>query len=111
MERTQFIRGCYYKCDSAEVRGDQGVKTEGMVIHGIRFPGIQQRSYAFICTEQSTKPKSLNRRVFEYGKRIPGDSIIRFQIQNSSNGKIEFNFHDPEVKLSYVLVAVNVRFY
>lgn len=94
---------------SAEIRGDQGVNTEGLVIHGIRFHGIQQRSYAFICTEQLTKPKSIQRQLIEYGKRLPGDSIIRFQIQNSSNPKIQFNFHDPLIKLSYVSVAVNVR--
>lgn len=108
MDATIKVKNATNLMSTAEVRGDKGVDTEGMVVHGIRFHGIQQRSLAFICTQNVNKQMSQQKRLIEYGKRLPGDFVVHFQKEHSTNGKIEFNFHDPHIKFNHILVAVNV---
>lgn len=108
VDATIKVRNATNLMSTAEVRGDRGVDTEGMVVHGIRFHGIEQRSYAFICSENMNKEMSLQKRLFENGKRLPGDFVVHFQNEHSTNGKINFNFHDPHIKFNHILVAVNV---
>lgn len=76
---------------------------------GNTYDDLPARSYAFICTEQMAKRKSHQKRVIEFGKRMPGDFVVRFQRENSNEGKLSLDFHDPTIKINYVLVAVDVR--
>lgn len=109
VDATMNLKDVTDLSSTAEVRGDRGVDTEGMIIHGTRFHGIQQRSYALICTENMQKQLSQQKRLIEYGQRLPGDFVVQYQIQRSKNGQLTFNFQGPHIKFNHILVSVNVR--
>lgn len=69
------------------------------------------RSYAFICTEKNTNEKSQQKRLVEFGRRLPGDFAVRFQNDYSNQGKLRLDFNDPQIKIHYVLINVNVSLY
>lgn len=91
---------------SVEIRGLGGHYFD---MHGNTYDEMPSRSYAFICTEQTTKTKSHQKRIIEFGQRIPGDFVVRFQPGNSNEGKFNLDYHDPSIKINYILVAVDVR--
>lgn len=92
---------------SVEVRGFAGVQLEGISLLN-RNP-LKPRSYAFICTQKDAKEKAQSKRLIEFGKRTPGDILIQYQRLDSSNGKLNLHFDDPSVKLTHILVMVDVR--
>lgn len=66
------------------------------------------RSYAFICAEQNVRNKSKQWHLIEFGERKPGDFMIRLQNEHSTQGRLNLDFHDPQIKIHYILVNVNV---
>lgn len=93
---------------SIEVRGFQGINIDGITML-IGSKQVKPRSYAFICTQNDAKVKSQQKPLIEFGKRMPGDFLIRYRRDYSENGKIYFNFHDPYIKLTHIIVYVDVR--
>lgn len=91
---------------SVEIRGLGGHYFD---MDGNSYDEMPSRSYAFICTEQTSKTKSHHKRIIEFGQRIPGDFVVRFQHEHSNEGKFNLDFHDPDIKINYILVAVDVR--
>lgn len=91
---------------TVEIRGLGGHYFD---MHGNYYDEMPSRSYAFICTEQTTKTKSHQKRIIEFGQRIPGDFVVRFQHENSNEGKFHLDYHDPSIKINHILVAVDVR--
>lgn len=94
---------------SIEVRGFTGINMERPTV--LTKNAIKPRSYAFICTEKDVKGKSEHRTLFKYGEREPGDFLILYTEKNSSNGKLPLSFYDREVKITHILVRVNVRIF
>lgn len=90
---------------TVEIKGLDGHITDGYNM----YEKIKSRSYAFICPERMTKSKSHQKYVIEYGQRVPGDFFVRFQHENSYEGMLNLDFHDPNIKINYILVAVDVR--
>lgn len=78
-------------------------------MYGNSYDNLPSRSYAFICTEQMTKRESYQKRIIEFGQRVSDDFVVRFQHENSNEGKLNLDFHDPNIKINYILVAVDVR--
>lgn len=91
---------------SVEIRGMEGHYFD---MHGNSYENLPAHSYAFICAEQMSKSKSHSKRVIEFGQRVPGDFVVRFQQENSNEGKFNLDFRDPNIKINYILVAVDVR--
>lgn len=91
---------------SVEIRGLGGHYFD---MDGNTYDEMPSRSYAFICTEQTAKTKSHQKRIIEFGQRIPGDFVVRFQHGNSNEGKFNLDFHDPSIKINYIWVVVDVR--
>lgn len=89
-----------------EIRGLYG---HNLDVYGHVFDRIESRSYAFICTERMPKSTSYKKHVIEFGQRVPNDFVVRFQHQDSNEGKLNLDFHDPNIKINYILVAVDVR--
>lgn len=91
---------------TVEIKGLNGYNFDS---NGQTYNVIKSRSYAFICTERMTKSKSHQKHVIEFGQRIPNDFVVRFQYENSDEGKLNLDFHDPNIIITYILVAVDVR--
>lgn len=90
---------------SIEIQGFQGIRINALSVVG----RVKPRSYAFICTRHDAKENISKKRLIQFGKRLPGDFVVRYQIENSKDGKIQLDFHDPFIKLNYISIAVNVR--
>lgn len=90
-----------------EVRGFSGIEFGGYGSHARK--AIKPRSYAFICTQKDAKEKSQQKLLIEHGAREANDFLVHYRQINSSNGRLSIDFHDPHLKLTYILVRVNVR--
>lgn len=99
---------------SIEVRGFQGINIDGITLL-ILPKQIKPRSYAFICTQNDVTLKSQvliqQKPLIEFGKRVAGDFLIRYRRQYSNNGKLNIDFHDPYIKLTNIIVYVDVRIF
>lgn len=91
---------------TVEIKGLPGLNFD---TYGHEYHPITSRSCAFICTEKVTKITSHRMHVIEFGQRIPNDFVVRFEHRHSNKGKLNVDFHDPNIKISYILVAVDVR--
>lgn len=89
-----------------EIRGLYGHNFEW---YGHAYDKLKSHSYAFICTKRIIKRKSHRKHLIEFGQRQPDDFIVRIQYYGSNEGKLNLDFHDPNIKINYVLVAVDVR--
>lgn len=95
---------------SIEVRGFRGINIDGITML-IRSKQVKPRSYAFICTQKEAKLKSQQKPLIEFGERVPNDFLISYRREHSDDGKLHLNFHDSNLKLTYIVVSVDVRIF
>lgn len=92
---------------TVEVRGLHGRNYD---VYGHAYDKLESRSYAFICARPTiVSSEAHQKRLIEFGQRQPNDFIVRFQYHGSDEGKLNLDFHDPNIKINYILVAVDVR--
>lgn len=93
---------------SIEVRGFRGINM-GDYMYNLNLPNRKPRSYAFICTQNDDKMKSPRNALIEHGKRATDDFLIHYRQERcDNNGMLSFNFHDPNLKLTHIVVNVDV---
>lgn len=93
---------------SIEVRGFRGINI-GEYMYNLNLIIRQPRSYAFICTQNDDKTKSPRNTLIEHGERVTGDFLVQYRQERcDNNGRLSFNFHDPNLKLTYIVVNVDV---
>lgn len=77
------------------------------------FKIIKPRSHALICMENAQKVIHQKKRIFEFGNRTTSDFLIHAQkefgiAKKLRNPEINFHFHDPEVRITYLALTSEV---
>lgn len=93
---------------SVEVRGFRGINM-GEYMFNLNLLIRKPRSYAFICAQNDDKMKSPRNALIEYGERVTGDFLIQYRQERCDNNeRLSFDFHEPDLKITYIVLNVDV---
>lgn len=114
MNATVEIHNATDFITSVTIRGTAGFKfdADNRLDWLLDAPDIKTRSYALLCGDKNAKHLHA-KRIIEFGHKFPGDLLLHFQrefvgTKKSSVPRLTFNFHDDDVKIDLVVLAISV---
>lgn len=80
---------------------------------GYLLTDITPRSFAIMCEAGLNERRMQRQRILEYGRRIDGDFLIRFERHQVKRRESrfplhKFEFYDADVDITYVKLAIDV---
>lgn len=116
IEAIAYIRNAYNFSVGIKIKGFHGLDLSHIhltALLDLKF--IKPRSFAIMCGAVPNRRRQKYRTI-EYGKRVDGDFLVRFERHHVSSKASQFpshafNFFDGAININYVKLKIDVSYF